>query len=75
MGAAKAAPTGGASVTIAGAIANVLGAVVATRWFTKRRGLVIGVLSVASLAACEAMSFSTVIRVGVKAREVRLFSR
>jgi sugar phosphate permease len=29
----------------AGAIANVLGAVVATRWFTARRGLVIGLLT------------------------------
>ena len=29
----------------AGAIANVLGAVVTTRWFTKRRGLVIGLLT------------------------------
>jgi sugar phosphate permease len=29
----------------AGAVANVLGAIVATRWFTKRRGLVVGVLT------------------------------
>jgi sugar phosphate permease len=29
----------------AGAIANVLGAVVATRWFTARRGLVVGLLT------------------------------
>src|SRR5882757_3222468 len=28
-----------------GATANVLGATIATRWFTKRRGLVVGVLS------------------------------
>jgi sugar phosphate permease len=34
----------------AGAIANVLGAVVATRWFTARRGLVIGLLTGAAAA-------------------------
>src|SRR4029077_367042 len=34
----------------AGAIANVLGAVVATRWFTARRGLVVGLLTGAAAA-------------------------
>jgi len=34
----------------AGVIANVLGAVVATRWFTARRGLVIGILTGAAAA-------------------------
>ena len=34
----------------AGAVANVLGAVVATRWFTARRGLVIGLLTGAAAA-------------------------
>src|SRR5262245_4727648 len=34
----------------AGVIANVLGAVVATRWFTARRGLVIGLLTGAAAA-------------------------